>query len=60
MFSRNSGVVARSAGSLSLTIRIPGVPLRFTPGRGPQPSISAGVEVSMLPCAPRTKNHQVS
>ncbi len=22
----------------------PGVPLRFTPGRGPQPSISAGVQ----------------
>ena len=39
----SSGVaVARFAGYASY-VNGPGVPLRSTPGRGPQPSISAGV-----------------
>jgi hypothetical protein len=34
----------------------PGVPLRSTPGRGPRPSISAGVLDFMLPPAARVGN----
>jgi hypothetical protein len=36
--------------------RVPGVPLRSTPGRGPQLSISAGVRDFMPSSVPRTNN----
>ena len=34
----------------------PGIPLRSSPGRGPEPRISIGVEVLRPPSAPRTVN----
>jgi hypothetical protein len=52
--------VTRSAGSSVLTDRDPGA---HAPGRGPQPSSSAGVEVFMLSCATRTvllKNRKIA
>jgi hypothetical protein len=49
----HSKSAARAAGSFVWSGLVPGVLLRFTPGRGPQPSISAGVEVFMPSPAPR-------
>jgi hypothetical protein len=45
--------VGRFLGSIVFGDFDPGVSLRSTPGRGPQPSISAGVEDFMLAAAPR-------
>jgi hypothetical protein len=47
---------AASRASQVLDAEGPGVSLRSTPGRGPQPSISAGVEDFMPSAAPRPFN----
>ena len=47
---------AASRALLVLLDQVPGVSLRSTPGRGPQPGIPAGVRDFMLPAAPRASD----